>query len=128
MFSSNVLVGQPVGFFRGIGEHTLAFIAQGQVYRGRNLLGDRGVSFNLLADRFNRGMGAQETIGQGFVFAQQSEQQVLRFYIARPELARFVAGEKDDAPSFLCIAFEHTSLSPPSSSGRCRGRAKWAAS
>ena len=104
MLSSNVLVGQPVGFFRGIGEHTLAFFAQVQVYRGRNLLVDRGVSFNLLADRFKRGMGAQETIGQGFVFAQQSEQQVLRFYIRRPELARFIARKEDDAPGFLCIA------------------------
>ena len=70
------------------------------------------MSLDLLADGFDRGMGPQETIGQGFVFAQESEKQVLRLDIRRPELAGFVACEKDDAPGFLRIAFKHNAPSP----------------
>ena len=55
-------------------------------------------------------MRPQETIGQGFVFAQESEKQVLSLDIRRPELAGFVACEKDNAPGFLRIAFKHDAL------------------
>ena len=68
------------------------------------------MTFDLLADRLNRGMGAQEPIGQGFVFAQESQKEVLSLDIRRPELAGFVACEKDDAPGFLRIAFKHNAL------------------
>jgi hypothetical protein len=57
-------------------------------------------------------MGPQETIGQGFIFTQESEKQVLSLYIRRPELAGFVACEKDDAPGFLRVAFKHNAPSP----------------
>ena len=56
-------------------------------------------------------MRTEEPIGQSFVFAQESQQQVLGFDIGRPELAGFVACEKDDAPGFLRIAFKHNALS-----------------
>jgi len=62
-------------------------------------------------------MRAQKTIGQGFIFAQQSEQQVFGLNIRRAELAGFIPREKDDAPGFLCIAFKHKPI-PPSSHGR----------
>src|ERR1039457_2893014 len=55
-------------------------------------------------------MGAQETIGQGFIFAQESKKQVLGLDVRRPELAGFVACEKDDAPGFLRIAFKHNAF------------------
>src|SRR5450755_3962150 len=70
------------------------------------------MSLDLLADGFDRGMGPQETIGQGFIFAQESQKQVLRLDIGRPELAGLVACEKDDAPGFLRIAFKHIALPP----------------
>jgi hypothetical protein len=75
------------------------------------------MSFDLFANGFDRSVGAQETIGQGFIFAQESEKQVLRLDIGRPELAGFVACEKDDAPGFLRIAFKHNAL-PPDFPGR----------
>jgi len=50
------------------------------------------------------------TIGQGFVFAQESEKQMFGLDIRRPELASFVACEKDDAPGFLRIAFKHNAF------------------
>src|ERR1700757_2131169 len=68
------------------------------------------MSLDLLADGLERSMGAQETIGQGLVFAQESEKKVLRLDIGRPELAGFVASEKDNAPGFLRIAFKHNAF------------------
>src|ERR1700722_8012672 len=62
-------------------------------------------------------MRKQESIGQGFVFAQQPQQQVFGLYIRRPELAGFIARKKDYAPRFLRIAFKHNAL-PPEPSGR----------
>src|SRR6266536_2272014 len=52
-------------------------------------------------------MGTQETVGQGFVFAEQSQEQVLGLNIRRAELAGFVPREKDDAPCFFRITLEH---------------------
>src|SRR5271166_6029387 len=105
-------MGKALCLFRGIGEYALALVAQRQIDRGRNLLPNRGVAFDLLADRFDRGMRAQETVGQGLVFTKQTEKQVLGLYVRRPELAGFVAREKDDAPGFLRIAFKHNALPP----------------
>ena len=73
MLGADVPVRQPLRFFGGIGQHALAFIAQRKIDRGRDLLPNRGVSFDLLADGLDRGVRAQEPIGQGFVFAQESE-------------------------------------------------------
>src|ERR1700722_2985694 len=112
-------MGQALGFFRGVGEHALALVAQRQIDRGRDLFADRGMSFDLLANGFDRGVRTQETIGQGLVFAQKSEKQVLSLNVRRPELAGFVAREKDDAPGFLRIAFKHNAL-PPDLPGRER--------
>src|SRR6266496_6342134 len=52
-------------------------------------------------------MGTQETVGQGFVFAEQSQQQVLGLNIRRAELAGFIPRKKDDAPCFFRITLEH---------------------
>src|SRR2546426_1259996 len=124
MFCANVLVGKPLRFFRGVGQNSLAFIAQREVDRSGNFLPDCGMSFNLLANGFDRGMRAQETIGQGFVFAQESQQQVFRLNIRRPELAGLIARKEDDAPGFLRIAFKHIALPPRALQGICRSRAR----
>src|SRR5208283_2591456 len=68
--------------------------------------------FDLLANGFHGSVRTQESIGQGFIFAQQPQQQVLRLYVRRPELACFVARKKDYAPGFLRIAFKHNALPP----------------
>jgi hypothetical protein len=60
-------------------------------------------------------MGAQEAIGQGFVFTQKSEQQVLGLYIRRAELAGFIPCKKYDAPCFFRVTLEHKPLPPDSS-------------
>ena len=112
MFGSDVPVRKALRFFRGIGQHALALIAQRKIHRGRDFFANGGVTLDLLADGFNRGVRTQESIGQGFVFAQEPQQQVLGLYIRRPELACFVARKKDDAPGFLRITFKHNALPP----------------
>ena len=116
MLGADVLVRKALGLFGGVGEHALAFVAQGKIDRGGNLFADGGVTFDLLADRFHRGMRAQKTIGQGLIFAQQAEQKMLGLNIRRAELAGLVPRKKDDAPGFLRIAFEHIPI-PPSLRG-----------
>src|SRR5262245_26617925 len=65
-------------------------------------------------------MIAQKAVGQRFVFAQQAQQQVLRLYIGRTELAGLVSRKEDNAPCFRCILLEHmplTHMPPVTSAG-----------
>src|SRR5579864_739480 len=65
-------------------------------------------------------MRAQKAVGQRLVFAQQAQQQVLRLYIRRAELAGLVSCEEDYAPGFLCVPLEHiplTQMLPVTSAG-----------
>src|SRR5205807_2463664 len=64
---------------------------------------------DLLADGFHRGVRAQESVGQRFVFAQQSQQQVLGLDVRRTELAGFIARKKDYAPCLLRVALKNGS-------------------
>ena len=107
VFGADVLVAQTLGFFRGVGQDTLAFVGKRKVDGGGDLLANGGVGLNLLANGINRGVRAQETIGERLVFAQQAEQKVLGFNIGRAELAGLIAREEDDPPCLLRIAFEH---------------------
>jgi len=68
-------------------QNPLALVAQREVDRGRDLLPDRGVPLNLLADGLDRGMRTKEPVNERFVFAQKPQQQVLRLYVRRTELA-----------------------------------------
>jgi hypothetical protein len=52
-------------------------------------------------------MRTQEPEGESFVFAQKSQQQVLRLYVRRTELTGLVARKEDDAPCFLRVPFKH---------------------
>ena len=107
MLGANVLVRKALGFFRGVGQHALALVAQGQVHGGRYLLPDRGVGLDLLANGFHRSMRPQEPIGQRLVFAQKTQQQVLRLDVRRTKLAGFVTCEEDDASGLFRVPFEH---------------------
>src|SRR6266481_2082655 len=91
MLGANMFVAQTLGFFSGVSQHALAFIAERKIHRRRDLLPDRGMSFDLLTNGFDRSMRTQESVRQCFIFAQQAQQEVLRFYILRPELAPLIA-------------------------------------
>ena len=71
MLGADVLMIQSLGFFRAIRQDTLAFVAERQVNGGRDFLADRGVTLDLLADGFYRGVRPEKTVGQRLVFAQQ---------------------------------------------------------
>src|SRR5579884_1286657 len=120
MLSPNVLVRQPLGFFRGIGKHALALVAQRKIDGGRNLLANGSVTLDLFADGFDRGMRTQEAVGQSLVFAQESQEQVLGLYIRRTELAGFIPCKEYDAPCFFRITLEHNPFPqiPPETEGR----------
>src|ERR1700687_2640020 len=72
------------------------------------------MGFDLLANRVHRRMLAKEAVGQRFVFAQQTEQKVLRFNIRRAELAGFIACKKDHTPCFFGVPFKHFCSPSPS--------------
>ena len=95
VLGADVLVVQPLGFFGAVSQHALALVAQRQIDRSRNLLPDRGVPFDLLADGIDRGVRAQEPVGQRLIFAQQAQQQMLGLDVRAAELARLIPREKD---------------------------------
>ena len=108
MLGADVLVIQPLRFFGAIGQHALALVAQRQIHRGRDLLANRGVRFDLLADGLDRRVRAQEAVRQRLVLPQQTQQQVLGLDVGTAELAGLVPREKDHAPGLLGIAFKHS--------------------
>src|SRR5579863_4624506 len=104
-----MLVGEPLRLFRRVSQNPLALLAERQVNRRRYLLTKGRAAFNLLADRFNRSVGAEKAVGQSLVFAQKAQQEVFRFNIRASELAGFITGEEDDAAGLLGIPFKHSS-------------------
>ena len=56
VLGANVLVGEALSLFRGIGEHTLTLVAQREIDRSRYLLADGGVAFDLFPNGFDRRM------------------------------------------------------------------------
>ena len=107
MLRADVLVAEPLGFFRSIGQHALALVAQRKVHRRGNFLAHCGVRFDLLANRFDCGMRPQKPVCERFILSKQAQQQVLGFDIRTSELARLVSCEKDYAARFFGITFKH---------------------
>ena len=112
MLGADVLVAEPLGFFGAIGQHALALVAQRQIDRRRNLLANRGVTFDLLANGFHGRVRAQEPVRQRLVFAQQAQKQMLGLDKWAAELARLVPREEDDSSGFFRITFKHTAQRP----------------
>ena len=68
----DMFMGKALGFLSGVSKHSLAFIAQRKINRGRNFFANGGMAFDLLANGFDRGVGTQKTVGQRLIFAQQA--------------------------------------------------------
>src|SRR5450755_4606917 len=109
MLGSNVLLRKALSLLGSTSQNPIALVAQREIDRGRELLPDRGVSLNLLADELDRGMRTQEPVDDSCVFAQKSQQQVLRLYVRRTELTGLVTRKENDASCVLRVAFEHIS-------------------
>src|SRR6516162_3635116 len=110
MLGANMLMTEPLRFFRGIRQNALALVAQRKVDGRGHLLPNGCVSFNLFPDRLDRRMRAQKAVGQGFVPAQQTQQQVLGLDVRRAELAGLIPRKKDHAPRFFRVPLEHVAL------------------
>jgi len=110
VFGTDVLVREALGFLGCVSEDTLALVAQGKIDRSRDLLTDRGVTFDLFPNGFDGSVRAQEPVGQGLVFTEKSQQEMFGLNIGRSELAGFVPREEDDAPGFFGITFKHIAL------------------
>ena len=109
---ADVLVAQALGFLRTVGQDAFAFVAEGQIHAGGNLLADGGVSFNLLSNGFYGSMGPQKTVRQRFVLAQQAEQQMFRLNVGTSELAGFIPREEDHSTRLLRITLKHKKWPP----------------
>ena len=108
MLGADVVVQEPIGFFRRELEHTLGFGAERDFDRRRHLLAEDRAAFDFLADVFERQVRTRENSArQPFPFADQSEEQVLRLDRDAPELARFVAGEEQHPPGSFRVPLEH---------------------
>jgi len=107
MLGADMLVAEPLRFFCRHIKDALALRAKRDFDRRGDALADGDAGFDLFANRFDRALLAQETVGQRFVLAHQAEQQMLRLDVRAPVLAGFVPGKKDDASRFLSISFEH---------------------
>jgi hypothetical protein len=73
MFGADVLMREPLCLFRRIRQRA-CIRCSAEARPKQEPFHDCGVAFNLIADRFHRRMRTQETIGQGLIFTQESEE------------------------------------------------------
>ncbi len=108
MFGADVVVQQPIRFFGGELQHTLGFGAERNFDGRRDLLAEDRPPLDFLPDVFEGQVRAgEDTAGQPFAFANQTEQQVLGLDRDGPELAGLVSGEEQNATRSFSVAFEH---------------------
>src|SRR6202789_2214188 len=104
MLGTDVLVPQPLSFFRGEIQNAFAFLTERNFHRRGNAFAHGNARFDFLADGFDRAMRPQEPIGERFVFSQKSEKQMLRLDVGAAVLAPPVSRRKYDSPTLFCIA------------------------
>ena len=115
VLGSDVFVGKTFRFLGGTVQSPLAFLREGQIHRSRHLVANQRAALDFLADVLDGCVGFwDETGGQIPVFANQSEQQMLRFDRGAAELARLVTCEKYYSSGLFRVLFKHrTPLSFP---------------
>src|SRR5438552_13094182 len=110
MFCADVPVIQTLRLFGSVGKDTFTFVRKRKIDRRRDFLANRGSTFDLLPNTFDRRMISKETIRQILIFADQSEKQMIGFDRRAPEMASFIAGEAYDRSCSVSIAFKHNML------------------
>src|ERR1700752_3065854 len=101
MVRADMLVPHPFRLFGGIVENALALLAQRNLDGSGNPFTNGDTRLNFLANGFDGAVGAQKTIRQNFVFAQEPKQQMRRLDVRTAVLAGLVPREKDHSPSLL---------------------------
>jgi hypothetical protein len=96
-------------------QHTLAFIAEGKIYRSRNLFANCCDFIDTLADRLCGCVCQKQTMGEYPIFVQQAQEEVLRLNVRRPVLRGFISSEEYRPPRlfwfFNCDAIDQYCLS-----------------
>ena len=78
VFGADVVVKQPIGFFRGVLQHALGFGAEGNLDRRRNLLAEDRAAFDVFANVFERQVGSgKDPAREAFALTNQTQEQVL---------------------------------------------------
>jgi hypothetical protein len=99
VLGANVVVEQPVRFLGGVLQYPLGLGTERDLHRSGDLLAEDRAALDLLANAFERQVGARENATrEALAFTDQPEQQMLRLDRNAPELARLVAGEKEYSP------------------------------
>lgn len=101
-----MFVVEALGFFGGISEDALGFVAERQVHGSGTFLAGNGIPLDLKTNPVE-GAGREKTPVETFVFAQQAKQEMLRLDVGATELRCFVAAEEDDAARLFCESLEH---------------------
>src|SRR5262249_48038823 len=123
MANANMLVSQLFCFFGSVGKHALALITKRKIHRGWDLFPDHRMTLDLLADTFNSSLSAREfqPVHKGLVLAQNSQEQMFRFYIRAAEFGSLVAAKENYAAGFFCISLKHIFQEILFASGLLRG-------
>jgi hypothetical protein len=107
MLRADVLVAQPLGFLRPVCQHALAFVAEGQVHAGGDLLADGGMSFDLLSNGLHGGMRTQKTVRQRLVLSKQAQEEMFGLDVRAAKLAGFIPREENYSARLLRVSLKH---------------------
>src|ERR1039457_5202494 len=116
MFRAHVLGSQAIRFFRGKRQNPFRSSAERHFHRSGNAFADGDPGFNFFADGFDGALRTQLAVGKAFVFAHQTEQQMLCLDARASVLAGLVTREEYYPTRLFCESFQHGSLGSPLSS------------
>ena len=109
MFGADVFYAETLGFLTSHIEDAFAFRAERNLHGGGDALANGDAGFNLFADGLDGSLLPQEAIGQGFILAHQTEQEVLGLDVRTAVLTGLIPCKENNATCFFGIAFEHVS-------------------
>ena len=108
VFRADVVVQQPVGFFRRELQHPLGFRAEGNLDRGGDLLAEDRPPLDLLADAFEGQVRpGKDAAGEALALADEPEEQMFGLDGDAAQLTGFVACEEQHPPRSFRVTFEH---------------------
>ena len=113
MLGADMLVGQPIGFLRGMVQDPLDLVAERELHGGGDLVAHNRAPFDLLADALDRiDRFRKKPIGEVLVLTNQAEQEMLGFDKRAAKLAGLVTGEKNHPLGFLRVFLKHKIAQP----------------
>src|ERR1700737_2264152 len=109
MLGAHVFYAKAFRFLASHIKDALAFGTKRNLNGRRDALANGDARFDLFADGLDGPLLPQEAIGQGFILAHQTEQEVLGLDVGTAVLTGLISGKENYATCFFGIAFEHVS-------------------